>query len=73
MDGWLKRQMSGITGPGPIFTDLVKGEDIFTYGGPTRNNPDKIRRRNDADCKNFRKRCPSKFSHIPSVRIQWLA
>ncbi|KAH6618315.1 hypothetical protein B0J18DRAFT_275982 [Chaetomium sp. MPI-SDFR-AT-0129] len=53
MNGWLRRQQSGIEGPGPIHTDLDLGEDIFTYGGPTMNNPEKVQRRKEVKCRKF--------------------
>jgi hypothetical protein len=57
MDGWLKRQMSGINGNAQVFTDLLKGEDILTYGGPTKGNAEKAQRRKDVQCRGF---CPCK-------------
>lgn len=56
MNGWLRRQQSGMEGRGPIHTDLDLGEDIFTYGGPTRNNPDKDDRRDEVNCDGFCRR-----------------
>ncbi len=53
MDGWLKRQKAGIEGWGRIWTDMATGEDLFTYGGPTKGNKEKAKRRDDVHCRGF--------------------
>ncbi|PLB33859.1 uncharacterized protein BDW47DRAFT_134714 [Aspergillus candidus] len=55
MNGWYKRQKSGIDGRHDIWTDLAKGEDVLTYGGPAKKNPDAADRRKDVQCKKFYK------------------
>ncbi|PLN79982.1 hypothetical protein BDW42DRAFT_201424 [Aspergillus taichungensis] len=55
MDGWYKRQKSGANGRHNIWTDLAKGEDVLTYGGPAKKNPDATDRRKDVQCKKFYK------------------
>ncbi|KAK4147305.1 uncharacterized protein C8A04DRAFT_24548 [Dichotomopilus funicola] len=56
MNGWLRRQQSSSGGPGPIHTDLDLGEDIFTFGGKTANNPEKQKRRDQVNCPGYCKR-----------------
>jgi hypothetical protein len=50
IDGWLKRQKSGINGCGPIYSDYSKGEDILTYDGPAKTNP-RVAERRSMVCK----------------------
>lgn len=65
MNGWYKRQKSGIDGRHDIWTDLAKGEDVLTYGGPAKKNPDAADRRKDVQCKKFYKSECEGRKHAP--------